>query len=124
LLLIVLDPAMARATGIQVNRWENLSSIWLGLCIGLSIHVGGVLFGFGCLVLPALIAKHFSTEIRQIFWKAPLIAFSMTLFGLVLGHYFDFPPGQFVVGLLALGVILTWTFTLIPNLAKHLNPLK
>jgi hypothetical protein len=62
----------------------------------------GLLFTFGCLVLPALAAKSLAREIRSLFWLAPVIAAGGVLAGLILAHSYDFPPGQVIVVVLTL----------------------
>ena len=57
-LLLALDPAMAMAAGMCVTLWTVGLTIWLELVVGLSMRVSGMLYTFGCLVLPALLAKH------------------------------------------------------------------
>ncbi len=52
LLLCAMDPAMAAAVGMRVPLWERGMAIWLGLAVGFSMRVAGVLFTFGSLVLP------------------------------------------------------------------------
>ena len=57
-LLLAMDPAMAMAAGMRVTLWTAALTVWLGLVVGLSLRVSGTLYTFGCLVLPALIAKN------------------------------------------------------------------
>jgi ABC-type Mn2+/Zn2+ transport system permease subunit len=73
-LLLAMDPAMALAVGMRVTMWTVGLTLWLGLVVGLSMRVSGMLYTFGCLVLPALIAKHCCSEVRPLFLVAPLIA--------------------------------------------------
>ena len=74
LLLLAIDPAMAAAVGLRVRRWTVLNSAWLGLVVGLSIRSSGMLYTFGCLVLPALVAKNVCREVRPMFLVAPVVA--------------------------------------------------
>ncbi|MDD5642842.1 MAG: iron chelate uptake ABC transporter family permease subunit [Syntrophales bacterium] len=110
LLLFSLDPAMAAAVGLNLAFWGLASSAWLGLAVGLSIRVSGMLYTFGCLVLPALIAKNLCREVRTMFLLSPVIALGTGIFGFILAHRFDFPPAQMTVALLNLFLCLTWIF--------------
>lgn len=56
--LLSVDPTMAAAVGMSPRGWSVVSAIWLGAAIGLSIRVSGMLYTFGCLVLPALAARN------------------------------------------------------------------
>jgi ABC-type Mn2+/Zn2+ transport system permease subunit len=99
-LLVALDPDMAAAVGLRTERWTALLSVWLGLVVGLSIRVSGILYGFGCLVLPALVARNVCREVAPMFVVAPLVGFGATAVAFVVAHHWDFPPGQMSVALL------------------------
>lgn len=107
-LLVVLDPEMARAVGVPVGRWDAVLSIWLGIAIGFSIHVSGVVYAFACLVLPALIAKNLGREIRTMFFLAPLVSLGTGLVAFVLAHHYDFPPGQMATACLCFLLTVAW----------------
>lgn len=106
--LLLMDLEMAGAVGIPVARWQRGIAIWLGLAIGLSMHVSGMLFTFGCLVLPGLIAKNVCREVRQMFMVAPIVGVVGTSVGFVLANYYDLPPGQVVATLLGLTLAVAW----------------
>jgi zinc/manganese transport system permease protein len=108
LLLFALDPAMAAAVGLPTRVWAWLTAIWLGLAVGLAIRTAGLLYTFGCLVLPPLIAKNLCREVWAMFWISPLAALGLSLAGFVLAHHFDFPPGQMTVALFCLVLWLLW----------------
>lgn len=108
--LILLDPVMASAVGLSVGTWSMAISTTLGLASGMAIRSTGLLFTFGCLVLPALVAKNLCREVRPMFWVAPLVASSAVIIGLVLAHHFDFPPGQLVVAVLAALLVAAWVW--------------
>jgi ABC-type Mn2+/Zn2+ transport system permease subunit len=108
LLLFALDPEMAGAVGMRRARWSALVAIWLGLAVGLSIRVSGTLYTFGCLVLPALIAKNLSREIHPLLVRAPVIAVTAAVLGFVLAHEFDLPPAHTTVALLCGLLLAAW----------------
>jgi ABC-type Mn2+/Zn2+ transport system permease subunit len=99
-LLVALDPEMAAAVGLRTERWTAVLSVWLGLVVGLAIRVSGTLYGFGCLVLPALVARNVCREVAPMFVVAPLVALGATAAAFVVAHHWDFPPGQMSVALL------------------------
>lgn len=105
LLLFALDPPMAAAVGMRVAWWSGGTAIWLGLVVGLSMRVSGLLYTFGLLVLPALVAKNLCREVRTLFLVAPLIAVSVGTLGFVLANHYDYPPAQMTVVLLS-GLLL------------------
>jgi ABC-type Mn2+/Zn2+ transport system permease subunit len=108
ILLLAMDPAMAAAVGMRVTLWTFALTIWLGLAVGLSLRVSGTLYTFGCLVLPALIAKNLCREVRPLFLVAPLVALSTGALGCVLADAADSPPAQMTVVLLSLALVLAW----------------
>lgn len=104
-LLVALDPEMAAAVGLRTERWTATLSVWLGLVVGLSIRVSGILYGFGCLVLPALVARNVCREVAPMFVVAPAVGFGATVVAFVVAHHWDFPPGQMSVALLCALVV-------------------
>jgi ABC-type Mn2+/Zn2+ transport system permease subunit len=100
LILLMIDPEMAGSSGLRILWWETAIYIWLGMVVGLSIHVAGMIYAFGCLVLPALIAKNFCREIRSIFFAAPAIALASGVVAFALANEYDYPPGQVAIALL------------------------
>jgi zinc/manganese transport system permease protein len=107
-LLFAMDPLMAAAVGMKIARWGAFTSTCLGLAVGLSIRSSGMLYTFGCLVLPALVAKHVCREIRPMFFVAPVVAVGMGTVGFVLANHYDYPPAQMTVALLSLLVTVAW----------------
>lgn len=106
--LLLVDREMASAVGMRVRAWDLALAVSLGLAIGLAIHVSGVVYSFGCLVLPALVAKNVCREVKQMLWTSPLVALAASLVGFVIAHDLDLPPGQAVVGILAVALVGAW----------------
>jgi ABC-type Mn2+/Zn2+ transport system permease subunit len=118
IVLLTTDPVLAEALGIRTRWWNALLAAWLGLCIGLSIRVSGMLYTFGFLVLPALVAKNICREIRPMFVVAPVVALAAGVGGFVLANEYDFPPGQMSVAILA-GLL-----PLAPLVQRAITPLR
>jgi len=110
LLLFATDPSMARSVGMNIGRWSLLVSLWLGLSVGLSIRASGMLYTFGSLVLPPLVAKNVCREVRPMFIVAPLVALVVDAVGFVLANHYDFPPAQMNVALAGLVLLAAWTY--------------
>jgi ABC-type Mn2+/Zn2+ transport system permease subunit len=109
LLLFAMDPAMAAAVGMPVRAWAVATSLWLGLVTGLAIRASGILYSFGCLVLPALLARSVCREVRPMLVVAPAAGLATAAAGFVLANHYDFPPGQMTVALLCGLLALVWT---------------
>jgi ABC-type Mn2+/Zn2+ transport system permease subunit len=109
LLLWVMDPATAAAAGVRTGLVEVIGSVWLGLGVGLSIRASGMLYTFGCLVLPALIAKSVCREVGAMFWAAPAIALATAVGGFVVANHYDsFPPAHLTVAALSTLLVIGW----------------
>jgi len=109
-LLFLMDPAMAAAVGMHTGRWAAIISLLLGLAVGLSIRSSGMLYTFGCLVLPALVAKNICREVGPMFLVAPLVAILTGAVAFVLANHYDYPPAQMTVALLSLLLTIAWLF--------------
>jgi len=110
IVLFTLDSSMAMAIGMKMKFWNMIISAWLGLAIGLSIRASGMLYTFGCLVLPALIAKNLCREIRFMFLVAPVVALGNGAIGFLLANHYDYPPGQMTVALFCFVLLIVWIF--------------
>lgn len=108
LVLLLSDATMAAAVGMNVAAWSWIFAAVLGVAAGLSIRGTGLLFTFGCLALPPLIARNLCRRTGSLFIAAPAVAIVGVLTGLILAHHYDLPPGQAIVALLSLGLVLAW----------------
>jgi ABC-type Mn2+/Zn2+ transport system permease subunit len=108
LLLLLTDPETARVCGIDVVRWDRAIAVWLAVAVAWSIHVSGIVFTFGCLVLPALVAKRLVHEARSLFFVAPAVALIAAATAFVVANAQDLPPGQLAVAILCAAQALAW----------------
>jgi ABC-type Mn2+/Zn2+ transport system permease subunit len=106
---------MASAIGMKMKIWSLATSAWLGLAVGLSIRASGMLYTFGCLVLPALVAKNLCREVRHMFFVAPVVAILVGITGFVLANGYDYPPGQMTVTLFCVLLVLVWILRRLRN---------
>ncbi len=108
LALLIADPVMAISVGMRFGLWILIISVSLGIVTGLAIRSSGMLFTFGCLVLPALAARNFCKEIRTMFLISPIVATSSVILGLLIAHSRDLPPGQTIVVIQAVVLLCSW----------------
>lgn len=108
LLLFAVDPPMAASVGMKVRWWAVGTALWLGLANGLAIRASGMLYTFGMLVLPALVAKNLCREVRPMLLVSPLVALLTATIAFVLANHYDFPPAQAAIALLGLLLALVW----------------
>lgn len=110
LLLLALDPPMAVAVGLRRESWEAAMAVWVGVAVGLSISVAGMLYAFACLTLPALAARSLCSEVRSMFFVSPVVCVVVGVAGFVLANHRDFPPAQMTVALLGAALALAWVW--------------
>lgn len=108
LVLTAVDPQMAGAVGLRPQRVRLVVAVVLGVCVGLGMRVSGLLYTFGCLVLPALVARSLGREIRPLLWTAPAVGLAAAAPGFVLAHGLDTPPAHTTVALLCAALLLAW----------------
>jgi len=76
----------------------------------LAIRSSGMLFTFGCMVLPPQMAKNLCRDMTGMFWVSPFMSLGSVIMGLMMGNYYDLPPAQTVVALMSLMLLLSWVF--------------
>lgn len=108
LLLFVMDAPMAAAVGVPTRVWSAGVACALGLAVGLSIRVSGMLYTFGCLVLPGLVAKNLCREVAPMFAVAPAVALLCAVVAFVVANHRDDPPAQMTVAVLAGSLVMAW----------------
>ncbi len=106
IVILLTDPVMAAAIGLRVGLWNVAFAMLIGFAVGLAVRSTGVIFAFGCLALPVLIAKQVCGEVRTLFWMSPLIAVGTGLVGLWVAYAWNLPAGQVVVVLLCVEVVI------------------
>lgn len=108
LFFATLDPGTASALGLPVTAWSVVSSLWLGLAVGLAIRSSGMLFTFGALVLPPLAARRLCRETWRMLYAAPALGLLGSVAGFVLANDRDLPPAQVAVAVWSLFLLLAW----------------
>ncbi len=84
LLLIALNPVMARSLGIRVALWQYAFAGLLALVVMFSVWAVGVLLVTALLIVPAATARNLARSAGGMFWWALLVGLSSAFAGLVL----------------------------------------
>ena len=108
IMLYAMDAPMAASVGLPVRFMNAALAVTLGIAVGLAIRVSGMLYTFGCLVLPAMAAKALCREVAQMFWVAPIVGVASAVAAFVFANEYDYPPGQMTVAVLAAVVVVAW----------------
>jgi ABC-type Mn2+/Zn2+ transport system permease subunit len=111
IVLHAMDEEMAGAVGMDLRIWRVGLAIWLGVAVGLSIHSAGMIYTFGCLVLPAMAARKLCREVRPMFVVAPAIGLASAMLAFVVAHDVDLPPAQLTVALQCGALALAWAWS-------------
>lgn len=106
--LFIMDPIMAAAVGIPIVLWGWYISIFLGFSIGIAMCTSGMLYTFGCVVLPAQIAKTLCQRLSYMFIVAPIVATISVVSGLIFANYYNYPPGQMIITLMGMILVFSW----------------
>ena len=107
LLLFAIDSTTACVLGVRRST-DALAAAWLGLVLGVAMRTSGMLYSFGCLVLPALVAKNLCRASLPMFFAAPLIAVITSMAAAVIGNACDFNQAQLSVALLCGLLAAAW----------------
>jgi zinc transport system permease protein len=96
-LLVAFDREMALSLGLKVPLWELLFYLLLGIAIAMSIHLAGMLFALGFLVLPGAAALSVAKHPWSIFGIAAAIGLGSSASGFLVSHEMDWPLGPTTV---------------------------
>lgn len=113
-LLVAFDRELALSLGLKVQRWELLFYVLLGLSIAMSIHLAGMLFALGFLVLPGAAALAVARHPWSIFGVAAGIGLGSSAAGFLLSHELDWPLGPTTV-------VLAFAVFVVAQLAARLR---
>lgn len=84
LLLVALNPVMARAHGVRVAVWQYAFAALLSLVVMLAVRAVGVLLVTALLIVPAATARHLARSAGGMFWWAQAVAIFSGVSGLLL----------------------------------------
>jgi ABC-type Mn2+/Zn2+ transport system permease subunit len=98
LLLGAFDRDLALSLGIRVVFWDAVFFLLLGVTLAISIHMAGVLFAVGFLILPAAAALLLARRRGTLAVWSVGIAVVSYLVGFFVSHPLDLPTGPSAVG--------------------------
>jgi len=97
LLLVSVNPLLARSRGVNVDFYENLFTITVAVIVTISIQWVGVLIISSMLVLPAAAARNISSNMRQYHVYSIAIALISGVVGLILSYFLGSAAGATMV---------------------------
>jgi len=109
---IMFNMKIAEASGVRVKLIYYILLFIVAISVSLTINIVGGLLIFVLLVTPASIASQFCFNVKSMFVVAPLVALSVSAFGVWAGFKFVLPIAPLVAllltGVFALSVILSF----------------
>jgi len=103
---------IAEASGVRVKLIYYILLFIVAISVSLTINIVGGLLIFVLLVTPASIASQFCFNVKSMFIVAPLVALSVSAFGVWAGFKFVLPIAPLVAllltGVFAVSVILSF----------------
>jgi zinc transport system permease protein len=97
LMLISVNPALARARGIRVFWMETSFVIVLAVIVAISIRLIGILMVNSLLILPAAAARNLANNVREYTLLSILISLISGISGLILSFYLGTATGATIV---------------------------
>jgi len=102
LLLVSFDRAMAITLGKKVVFWDVFLYLLIGLTVSMAVLSVGPLIAFGFLLIPALTAHLFASNMRQFTVLASLLGGTVSFVGFCVAYRCDLPVGPADVVLLGI----------------------
>ena len=105
LMLISLNPSLARSRGIKVWLIEAMFSLVVAVVVTISIKWVGLLVINSMLILPAAAARNISGNTRQYVWWTVGISLVSGVSGLIASYYLSTATGATIV-LISMGIFM------------------
>ncbi len=102
LLFASIEPEVAEARGVPVQRLSILFLILLALSVSVAVKVVGVLLVFSLLVVPAAAAEHLTHRPWLAITLSILISLTSTMAGLIFAFIGHWPASFYIVSLTSL----------------------
>lgn len=109
-LLVGYDRELALSLGVRARNWDIFFYLLLGVAIAMAIHLSGVLFAIGFLVLPGSTALTVAKKPWAIFTIATAVGIFAALSGFIVGHIEDLALGPTTVAAAFLIFMITKIF--------------
>jgi len=108
LLLVSVNPSLARSRSVNIRAVEIVFSIIMAVVVTVSIQWVGILIINSLLVLPAAAARNIAVNMRQYHAISLLIALISGISGLILSYYWGTATGATIVLITSLFFVLCY----------------
>ena len=97
LLIISINPSIAKSKNINVKLNENIFLILVAVIVTMSIKWVGILVINSMLIIPCAAAKNISYNVRSYWWASMIIGLFSGVSGLILSYYMNTSSGATIV---------------------------
>ena len=87
---------------------ELLAFLWVGIVVGLSLRIAGLVFTFGYLVLPAMASRELSRSPLQLLIITPALALCASVIGFYSASWLDVPMTHMAVLVIAIFALVSF----------------
>jgi zinc/manganese transport system permease protein len=115
LLFASVDPVVATAAGIPVQRTSMLFLLLLAGCVAEVAQITGALLVFALLVLPAAAAREVTSRPVAGIVVASFLALAASWIGLTISFYSNFPTGLWVTTVAFAAYVVVKLWRLLPS---------
>ncbi len=105
--LVSLDPAGARAAGMNLFAWDFVFYTVFALVVTSSVRIAGVLLVFSILIVPSVFAALVSGNRGGRLTVAWAFGIVVSLIGMLLSYWLDLPTGATVVVVFGLALFVS-----------------
>lgn len=121
LLFVSFDKETALSYGMRADLYDLFIYFSIGLAVSVSLKISGVLFVFGSLVVPPIVALACFRRMTAIFVVAPLVALLCVLGGTALSYKADFPTAPTITLCYCLLLMAVALWKLVGGLLRGTN---
>jgi ABC-type Mn2+/Zn2+ transport system permease subunit len=96
-LFVSFDKETALTTGLKGNLIDFLLYLSIGAAISLTMKTSGIIFVFGSLIIPPMIALIFAKKASVVLWLSPIFAIICVILGFIASYIYDLPASPTIV---------------------------
>ncbi len=101
------NPAAARASGVNIFLWDFVFYAVFAAVVTSSVRIAGVLLVFTLLIVPSVFAALTGREGRQRLPVACGFGIAVSLAGILISYWLDFPTGATIVVVFGIAIFIT-----------------
>ena len=112
LLLVSINPTMARSRGVSVTLTESLFMILVAVLVTISIQWVGIFIINALLILPAATARNLARNMRSYHLMSVTVSLVAGIAGLLISYYWETAAGATIVLCNTVLFLISWLISL------------